>query len=318
MQSPEKLVPLNLESGGNNSVGEVNAMPGKNIGEHKYGSEVIRLEIGQEAARIREWAAKQGYEEGQDYRIIEDIKDVLTEGEQVAPHEQKSYYMAIHEDHYGSFRDYFIGDYEKARQQENPDAKVHLNYSWGGRFLVDSDTVPCDTAPVADLETLTVPTKHGEFRQFFRERTDTDFPSAEQLNPILKEMSDKGLDYYRNALAKMRELVDTETLPNDAYGLMDDVEHKIIVLENAQKGDALIELPETLHGRMDPKMRHYADFTYNADDMRSLDRVTEVTGIIIPNDARTDKILEKFGIDRQQMEDICKEFSQQRFQKGQS
>ncbi len=287
--------------------------PKTNSGD-KYSPEAIRKEITHEADRIRDWASEQGFREGEDFIVIEDIRDAVPKGEKIAPHEQKAFYMGIHDSRYGAFRDYFTGEYEKGRQQENPNARVKLNYSWGGRFLVDSDTVPCDTAPVTNLKERRVETKHAEFRQFFKEKIGKDFPTAEQLNPILEEISTKGLTYYQEVRDKIIKMDEEGTLPENAYrGMLDDIKHRIMVLENAKQGPAFIELPEVLEGKMDPKIRHYNDFTYNADDMHNLDRAMEVTGIVIPEELRTDKILERLGIDRSQMDDLCRQFSEQRF-----
>ncbi len=109
----------------------------------------------------------------------------------------------------------------------------------------------------------------------------------------------------------MKDLRGKEDLPDDGYGLIDAIEHAIMILEDAKNGEAVIDLSESLSiGEMPAKMRHYADITYNAEDIKNFDRVEEITGISIPEEARIDKIFEqKYNFDRQLMENICKGFS---------
>lgn len=277
--------------------------------EDKYSPEAIRREISYKAEKIRAWAEQMGLEDGKDFLMVEDIKEVEQNEEEIAPHEGKALYVAIHENHYQQFRDYFLGQYKEERKEENPRGDAKLDYSWGGRFAVGWDGVPIDTVPASDIENLTVPTRHEEFRQFFYSKTGLEFPSAETLNPILEEMSKKGLNRYKEALKELEKMKEAETLPNDGYGLIDTLQHSIMILEDAKEGEAVVDLPESLHGEMPAKMRHYADLTYNAEDLRELGRVAEITGIEIPDDTRTDKIFESFGFNRENMEEICHDFS---------
>lgn len=82
-----------------------------------------------------------------------------------------------------------------------------------------------------------------------------------------------------------------------------------MILEDAKGGEAVIDLTEELKKVMPAKMRHYADLTYNAEDIKNLDRVADITGISIPKEARIDKIFDRYGFDRNKMEGICKDFS---------
>lgn len=89
------------------------------------------------------------------------------------------------------------------------------------------------------------------------------------------------------------------------------MERDILILNDANNGEALIDLPDVLTDKnMLPQMRHYADLTYNIEDINNLDRVSEITGISIPEEARIDKIFDRYGFDRNKMEEICKEFSE--------
>ncbi len=278
--------------------------------EHQYTQEGIREEIHHKAEKIRGWTKEMGYKEGEDFLIIEDIRQAAQEGEQIAPHELKQFFVIILEDRYPQFREYLSGRYAQERAAENPKGKVKFDYSWGGRFLVGGDGVPFDTVAAKDIKNLTVDTHHNEFKKFFKIKAGFEFPSQEVLNPILREMADTGLDYYEQALAKLKALRDNKQLPRDGYGLIDTLEHATIILKNAKSGEAVIELPDTIGKEgMPPKMRHYADLTYNAEDIKNFDRVYEITGVKIPDESRMDKIFDQFGFDRNKMEEICKNFS---------
>ena len=281
--------------------------------ERKYSPEAIREEIRLKAEKIRSWAREAGLTEKKDFLVIESITDIETDTESIAPHEFKQFFVGIHEDHYEQFTEYILGQYSNERRKENPDNKYggpKLDYSWGGRYAVGWDGVPFDTVAISDFENLTVPTHQEEFERFFKQKAAFDFPTSTILNPILREMSVDGLEIYKSALQQLKALRDQKTLPDDGYGLIDAMEHAVMILEDAKDGEAVIDLPVFLKGEMPAKMRHYADLTYNAEDIKNLDRVTEITGIPIPNGARIDKIFERrFNFDRQQIESICKDFS---------
>lgn len=280
--------------------------------EEKYSPGVIREDIKFKAEKIRNWAKQMGLAEGKDFLVIESIADMKTETESIAPHELKQFFVGVLEDYFKQFTEYILGQYSDERRRENPDNKYggpRLDYSWGGRYAVGWDGVPFDTVAVSDFENLTVPTHQKEFRIFFKQKAGFDFPMSETLNPILKEMSTKGLEAYKSALKQLKTLREQKTLPDDGYGLIDAMEHAVMILEDAKNGEAVVDLPEFLKGEMPAKMRHYADLTYNAEDIKNFDRVAEITGISIPDEARLDKIFGRFNFDRQQMESICKDFS---------
>ncbi len=280
--------------------------------DDKYSPEAIRAEIKFKAEKIRSWAGQQGLVEGRDFLIIERLEDAITDPTKMSPHEKKQFAVGILEDHYGKFKEYILGQYTEERKEENPTNKYggpELGYSWGGRFAVINDGVFFDTVPVSSVEQKTVPTHHEEFKDFFRQRAGFDFPTSEVLNPILQEMSSKGLDIYVQALNKLLDLKIQKTLPDDGYGLIDDMERAVKILRNAQTGEAVSDLPEVIVGEMSLEMRLYADLTYNAEDLKNLGRVTEITGITIPDEVRLDKIFERFNFDRTKMESICRDFS---------
>ena len=181
----------------------------------KYSPEARQEQITEQATMILEWAEEQGLKEGKDFLIIENIKDVVGEDGEVVPHETKAFYMAIHEDQYRKFRDYFISQYKDEMKAKDPENNARLDYSWGGRFLVGWAGVPCDTVAASDIEKLTVPTHHEEFKDFFKTKAGFDFPSAETLNPMLKEMAESGLADYERALEKLNEFKKSDTLPDD-------------------------------------------------------------------------------------------------------
>jgi hypothetical protein len=275
----------------------------------KYGPEAIREQIKDQARLIRAWAAEQGFEEGKDFKVIESIRNVLGDAASVAPQELKEFYVLIHEDNYLQFKDYFTGRYNDEMKKIDPKNNVGLYYSWGGRFLVGWAGVSVETAPASSIEKMTASTHHAEFKKFFLEKYGFEFPTADILNIQLKEMSEKGLDKYQEALAKLRELKDSETLPDDGYGLVDGMVHAIDLLEQSKIGNAVQELPEELQGAMPREMRTYGDLTYNASSIVDLDRVSEITGINIPDEVRIDRIFEHLGFDRNRMQEVCKSFS---------
>ncbi len=323
MYNPEKNIPFEKSSASasteeisksfeneeseQNDTSEAQSQP--MLEKNKYSPEARQEQITEQATMIRKWATEQGLQEGKDFLIIENIKDVIGKDEEVVPHETKAFYMAIHENQYRKFRDYFISRYNDEMKAKDSKNEVRLDYSWGGRFLVGWAGVPCDTVAASDIENITVPTHHQEFKRFFKSKAGFDFPTAETLNPILREMSDKGLALYETALTKLNELKESETLPDDGYGLIDSVVHAIELLKKAQKGNAVTELPEEIRGTMPIETRTYADLTYNAEDIANFDRVIKITGIKIPTEARIDKIFDQFNFDRNQMEQICKDFS---------
>lgn len=282
--------------------------------EDKYGPEAIRRDIEFQSALIRAWAKERGFVEGKDYRIL-NFKDVMGDEASAAPHELKEFFMIIHESKYGDFRKYFTGRYREEMKQRDPKNNAQLLYSWAGRFCIMDAGVFLETAPASNVEKMTASLHHKEFKEFFRQRTGVDFPTAEILNPQLQEMSAKGLDSYKMALTKLLEMKGAKTLPNDGYGLIDAMVHAVELLKSAKTGKAVAELPEVITGGMPRDMRTYADLTYNASTVPNLDRVAEITGVIIPYEARTDKIFDRIGFDRNKMQEVCKAFSDYIFTK---
>lgn len=280
--------------------------------ENKYSPEAIREEIKFKAEKIRNWAGQMGLSEGKDFKIIESIEDIETDADSIAPHERKEFFVVIHEDYYRKFKEYILGQYSEERKKENPDNKygsLKLDYSWGGRFAVINDGVFFDTVSASSVENLTVSTRQEEFKTFFKQKAGFDFPTSETLNPMLREMSEKGLGVYESAWEKLKSLREQNLLPDDGYGLIDGIEHAVMILEDAKSGEAVVDLPEVLIGEMPPKMRHYVDLTYNAEDVTNLDRVAEITGIFIPGELRIDRIFNRHGFNKENMENVCQDFS---------
>ncbi len=285
---------------------------GENFETNKYSLEAVRRDIHYKAEKIRSWAVGQGLKEGEDYLIVEDVRTALKPGDEPLPHEIKSFAMAILEKDYRRFRDYFTGQYAQERKAEDPKSGPQLDYSWGGRFSVGWDGLPpLDTVPAVDLKNLTIRSHHQKFRQFFRQQTGFELPTAAELNPLLKDMAKQALPLYEATLNQLKSMASENKLPSDGYGLIDELERMKLILTDAHSGDALVDLAETI-GRdgMTPEMRHYADLTYNAEDLKSLDRATELTGIEIPDFDRIDKLYDRYGFDRAKMENICRAFGE--------
>jgi hypothetical protein len=288
-----------------------------NIGhkkEDKYGPEAIKKEIEFKSTKIKKWALENNLVEGKDFKVIESIKNIETDDKSIAPHELRQFFVLIQEDNFQKFKEYFSGKYSEERKKENTNNKYGgptLDYSWGGRFAVINDGVFFDIGIAQNLKEgqISAKTYHREFKEFFKQKAGFDFPTSEILNPILKEMSEKGLDVYKSVLEKLKSIKQQNKLPEDGYSLIDEIERDIMILEDAKNEKAVVDLPQILT-EMPSQMRHYADLTYNIEDVKNLDNVAEITGISIPKEARIDKIFDRYGFDKNKMEEICKEFSE--------
>ena len=306
---PMKEAPIKSEKSEVPQVEEPKSVKPESVVD-KYSPEAIREQIKDQANLIRAWASETGLIEGQDFRVIESIGETVSEETSVAPHELKEFFVIFNEDKRRQFKDYFLGRYRDEMKQRDSKNEARLDYSWGGRFAVVDAGVFIDTVSATSIEKMTVPTHHEEFKEFFKVKAGFGFPTAETLNPQLQEMAEKGFSAYQEALTKLREMKESQTLPPDGYGLVDSMVHAVELLEKAKSGDAVQELPEVLEGTMPRSMRTYADLTYNAEDIANLDRVAEITGVTFPDEARIDKIFEHLGFDRKRMEEICKDFSE--------
>jgi len=285
--------------------------------EEKYSPETRMAEVEHKIEKIKAWAEQSGLKENEDFLVIKSIGDLEEDKENIAPHERYMFFMAVHEKHYKEFRDYILGQYKKERKEENPESDVKIDYSWGGRFFVYNDGLSgLDTAPashienIEDIEKTVVHTHHKEFKESFRKKTGFEFPSAETLNPILKDISGEGLVSYEKAMDKLEEMEKLGTLPDEGYGLKNGLKYATMILEDAKRGKEVIDLPETIHGEMSYKTRHYNDLTYNADYLVDLDRVSKITNVRFSDKARIDKIFERWGFNRKKMEDVCRDFAE--------
>lgn len=172
-----------------------------------------------------------------------------------------------------------------------------------------NDGVFFDTVACTSIRPPVTQTHHEEFCTFFKEETGLDFPSSQVLNPVLKQMSKAGLAAYESAVSRLKQMREEGSLPEDGYAFVDGMEHALMILRDAEAGEAVRDLPEVIQSEMPSTMRHYADLTYNAEDLTNADRVIEITGIYIPDEARIDKLFERLGFDRARMEALCRRFS---------
>ena len=279
----------------------------------KYSPEHRREVIHKMAEKIRKWAEDKGFVEGRDYMIVEDMYGHVKDKESQVPHDKdfKRFAMGIQEDGYLQFRDFFTTEFQQERQREDPDAKIWLDYSWGGRFMVAGGGVPLDTVPMTDVAKGIVPTHHNEFRQFFKEKAGFDFPTASELNSRLREISERWASQYEEAYKKLTEMANTHELPDDIYGLIDALGMAVKILEKSKNGDGLIDLPETIQGEMPAEMMRYADLTYNAEYINNLDKAFKLVGIEIPDEAKIDKLVENAfsqkGFNKSQIDGLCKD-----------
>lgn len=281
-----------------------------------YGPEARGRDIKQKTEMIHGWARDLGLKEGTDYLVIQDTAEFAGDDYRIAPHETKSFAVGVLEAHYDAFREYIVGQYADERKVVNPKGDVKLYYSWGGRFLVGWDGVPFDTVAMESINPPRVPTHHEEFKSFFKGEYGFDFPTSEVLNPILREISQKALDKYEEALERLKSMRNNNALPEDGYGLVDSLELATMILKDARQGAALVDLPEMIEGAMQDKMAHYADLTYNAGSVANYDRVSDITGVSFPPDVRLDKLFDRWGFDQSRMEAVCRQFADLLGQKG--
>jgi len=276
--------------------------------------ESIERRIHEQVSIIREWAAEMGLAEGKDYQIFENVAAAQPEEreEDIAEHEKTRFYLAINEEHYKVFKDFFLGKYSDKLKERDADEEVSFIFSWGGRVLVDhsKDSAPIDTVAVKSCDPIEANSYHSEFRKFFKERTGKELPTASELNTVLKDMSGKGLELYQRALSRMEEMHKHGKLPDDAYGVKFSLDLVIKILEDAKTGEAVEELLEVIT-KMPPKMRHFADLTYNLDDIPDYGRLKEIVGIEIPSELRIDLLFERLiDFDRMRMNDLNREFGE--------
>ena len=204
--------------------------------DSKYTPEDIRNDVEHKIDKIRKWAHETGLVEGKDFIIIKNISDVESDTKSIAPHEMNGFFVGIGEAHYKEFKDYILGQYAQERRIEDPkikDGGPKLDFSWGGRFLVGWDGVPFDTVAILD-DGSGGRTHHEEFKAFFKTKAGFDFPTSEALNPLLKKMSE-GLGVYEATLKKLESLRNGNALPDDGYGLINDVALAIMILKDARE-----------------------------------------------------------------------------------
>ncbi|MFH1711798.1 MAG: hypothetical protein ABH846_01000 [Patescibacteria group bacterium] len=308
---------------------------------------------------VREWGEKQepSLIEGEDFIFIADILSVIEEGESIAPHEMANLYFGYLKEHFHKMKEFFetqyIDEMNKVRDKEpeifSPWVKreTTLNYSWAGRYMVEQAAggVPIDSVPIDSLDTgPAAETHHERFKDFFMEETGFEFPTSKELDEVLVEMRES-LPWYQMALQLTQEKrgkieqmspaeqdkIDWDNLPN-----IYQMQYAIIILENAhnpekwKNGAYFDELPEEVDSSESENIRHYADFTYNADDWFDLQLVAEFIGdelesggfSRLPNergridrifalvgDLREDSVMQQF--DRNKLEDIERQFSEQ-------
>lgn len=293
------------------SLGLAEAKPAP-LEDWQYSPEAIKQEIQHKIGMVRGWAEANDLQEGRDIRVIESIHQVAPKGDTIQPHEEKQFFVGVQEAQYGKFRDYITGEYARARQAEGA-RPPRLIYSWGGRFAVSDDGPSFfDTVGMADVENNVAHTRHAEFREFFQEQTGTEFPTAEKLNPVVREIAKRGLPDYKKILSNLQKLKDSGQLPESGWHAIEEVKHNINVLKRAL-GDrpALIDLPETAPEYMPSGMRAYADLTYNAKYRSALGDAIKISGIELPDKLRLDRIFETlYGYDSRKTEDVNRQFSE--------
>lgn len=295
-----------------------------------------------QAAILRNWAERQNppLVEGEDFMIpkIEDEENP----ENISPHEMTNVYFGFKQENFGAVRRFFEEEYFETMKQNGMQNEwtvtTKLNYSWAGRFCIEgAGGGAIDTAPLQSVKPIVCETHHKEFKELFRQETGFDLPSPEKLGEILEKMSDN-LEWYEGVLLELQSRIKTEEQKKQNGGESElwrynkyamNLEYIVKILTDAKKeklkkeigasGEGedrrMAELPEVITGKIDEKVRHYNDLTYNADDHFDLDEVCGVLGgqFHPPAEigARVDRIYEdNFGFDRKNIEDICRKFSE--------
>lgn len=277
--------------------------------------EQLQADIRHKAEVIRTWARSLNLKEGKDFRIIESIRSIDNDTENIAPDEDNRFFVIIHETHYNEFTSFITGPYMEQRRREQPDSRIgspRLDFSWAGRFAVGWDGATIDTAPATDVEHMTASTYHNKFREFYRAQTGTDFPTSETMNPILREIAEHGLGQHIIARDNLRAMREAKTLPYGGIDLLNELERTILIFNDALNGEAVVDLPETIGPGMPSRMRHYADLTYNAEHIQHLsnyDRIKELTGVDIPPGKRITDLFPRIQIDTATIDRVCREFS---------
>lgn len=281
--------------------------------EKIYGSEVRSGQAERQSELIDEWAERQGFLRDSDYLIIkpQNLTEVLNP-EETLPHEQKAMYMAISEDKYDLFRDFFIMQYRDTLETSNQ-GQAELGYSWGGRFYIKNAGLVVDTVPATITETgqLVVSPRHSEFKQFFQNETGAEFPSVEKINEKLRQIATRLQESnpYQEAYDKLKVMREDDTLPDEGYGQLDNLERALKFINDAENNIDVEELPDTFSGNLPEAVRHYNDITYNSDTLIDIDKIMQITGVGFPDEIRIDKVMAEQGFSGK-MEDICKKFSE--------
>lgn len=313
---------------------------------------------------ITEWATKRGYKYGEDFGFF-NIQEASDKGEDLAPQELGNMYMGFREELTDSFRDYFETRYQSDMETTRTkyltngappnfmfswEPQVKLNYSWAGRFLVvGARGLAIDTAPLLKVEktdvadeqnkpqvTGEVRTRHGEFKQFFKDNTGFDFPTPNELDRTLEKMTKpEYIRWYTETINQLQPIVDKvkrgeydglanvdeEVYQAEAY--INSLKYILIILQGAKRNPGLEELPERTTYMRD-KVRHFNDLTYNLDDFPDLDRVARLAGVeALPDEGRIDKMYDLIlesrreadtsvpeHFDRKKLEEICRDFSE--------
>jgi len=281
--------------------------------EKIYGPEVRSSQAEGQSELIDEWAERQGFLRDSDYLIVkpQNLTEVLNP-EETLPHEQKAMYMAISEDKYSLFRDFFIMQYRDALETSGQ-GQAELGYSWGGRFYIKNAGLVVDTVPATITETgqLVVNSRHLEFKQFFQNETGAEFPSVEKINEKLRQIAARLQESnpYQEAYDKLKVMREDNTLPDEGYGQLDSLERALKFINDAANNIDVEELPNTFSGNLPEAVRHYNDITYNSDTLIDIDKIMQITGVSFPDEIRIDTLMTGQGFNGK-MEDICKKFSE--------
>ena len=88
-------------------------------------------------------------------------------------------------------------------------------------------------------------------------------------------------------------------------GLADEVCQCSRYLSVSRNSHPLRHLKNQLELRRLSRLQHDSIFLEGKSQ-----RVTEITGIVIPEEVRIDRIFSRYGFDRQRMESICRDFAE--------
>ncbi|MBT7703537.1 hypothetical protein HN748_04840 [Candidatus Peregrinibacteria bacterium] len=271
---------------------------------------VVSIEVAHKMEIFRQWFDSKGWRQGEDYVMFDKI--ISDDGTIVRDFRKTDgrFALAVKGDKYSEFIEYIQGEFSNRARSENPDTKIDVRYSWGGRIFFADDSVAFDSVMFSDggdfkgmteskdgaipmdaIPSMQAPTYHKEYMDFFRDRMGFELPTAEVLITGLQKIAEEGLADYEKAFEKISDVEKGRELTEDEYQIKMALIRYIALLKG-------VETPKDLPPNaadMDSGAELYCDLTYNIYTEPSLDRIEATMGVRIPDRLRVDKIFDIFS-----------------------